>query len=72
MLGERDFLTLHLEAFKTERRLSAPADLYRDFVPWLLQPRVVVHAVDLMEPVIDLGTRSALPRSLRRDPAPAT
>lgn len=56
MLGERDFLIDHLEAFTNERRRSGPADLYRDFVPWLLQRRVAVNALDLMEPVIDLGS----------------
>ena len=56
MLGERDFLVRHLEAFTDSRRLSGPADLYRDFIPWLLGRGGVVHALDLEEPMTDLGT----------------
>lgn len=56
MLGQREFLADHLATFADEERPSGPADLYRDFVPWLLMRGMAVHALDLMERVVDLGT----------------
>lgn len=60
VVANRNFYVEKYSEFITEQAPEGPVDLYRKFMPWLIENGNAVHTFDIKKPAPDLGTPERL------------
>lgn len=66
VVANRNFYVEKYNEFLTDCTPQGPVDLYRSFIPWLIENGNMIHTFDIKKPAPDLGTPERLLKFGRR------